>query len=52
MAKTEATIPLGIPDVRVLKSEAGERGEIIITIESTTGKPLKSFRRPKKFQAK
>jgi transposase len=35
MAKTEVTIPLGIPDVRVLKSEAGERGEIIITIEST-----------------
>ena len=34
MAKTEVTIPLGIPDVRVLKSEAGERGEIIITIES------------------
>ena len=35
MAKTEVTIPLGIPDVRVLKTEAGERGEIIITIEST-----------------
>jgi len=35
MAKTEVTIPLGIPDVRVLQSEAGERGEIIITIEST-----------------
>ena len=35
MAKTEVTIPLGIPEVRVLKSEAGERGEIIITIEST-----------------
>jgi transposase len=34
MAKTEVTIPLGIPDVRVLKSETGERGEIIITIES------------------
>ena len=35
MAKTQVTIPLGIPDVRVLKTEAGERGEIIITIEST-----------------
>ena len=35
MAKTEVTIQLGIPEVRVLKSEAGERGEIIITIEST-----------------
>jgi transposase len=35
MAKTEVTIPLGIPEVRVLKTEAGERGEIIITIEST-----------------
>ena len=36
MAKTEVTIPLGhFTDVRVLKSEAGERGEIIITIESS-----------------
>jgi len=35
MAKTEVTIPLGIPDIRVLKTETGERGEIIITIEST-----------------
>jgi transposase len=35
MAKTEVTIPLGIPEVRVLKTDAGERGEIIITIEST-----------------
>jgi transposase len=34
MAKTEVTIPLGIPEVRVLKTETGERGEIIITIES------------------
>lgn len=40
MAKTEVTIPLGIPDVRVLKSEAGERGELIITIESTKGGTL------------
>jgi transposase len=35
MAKTQVTIPLGIPDVRVLQTSAGERGEIIITIEST-----------------
>jgi transposase len=35
MTKTEITIPLGIPNVRVLKSEVGERGEIVITIEST-----------------
>ena len=35
MAKTEVTIPLGIPDIRVLKTETGDRGEIIITIEST-----------------
>lgn len=35
MAKTEVTIPLGIADVRVLKTEAGEHGELIITIEST-----------------
>ena len=35
MAKTEVTIPLGIPNIRVLKTEIGERGEIIITIEST-----------------
>lgn len=42
MAKTEVTIPLGIPDVRVLKTESGERGEIIITIESTkTGMPCR-----------
>ena len=35
MAKTDVTIPLGIPDVRVLKSEINKRGEVIITIEST-----------------
>lgn len=35
MAKTEVTIPLGIPAIRVLKTETGDRGEIIITIEST-----------------
>lgn len=35
MAKAQITIPLGIPDVRVLQTSLGERGEIIITIEST-----------------
>jgi len=35
MAKAQITIPLGIPDVRVLQTSLSERGEIIITIEST-----------------
>jgi transposase len=35
MTKAEITIPLGIPDVRVLQTTVSERGEIIITIEST-----------------
>jgi transposase len=35
MAKAQITIPLGIPDVRVLQTFLGERGEIIISIEST-----------------
>jgi len=35
MAKAQITIPLDIPDVRVLQTTMGERGEIIITIEST-----------------
>jgi transposase len=35
MAKAQITIPLDIPDVRVLHTSMGERGEIIITIEST-----------------
>ena len=34
MTKAEITIPLGIPDVRILQTSTGERGEIIITIES------------------
>lgn len=34
MAKTDVTIPLGIPGVRVLKTELNKRGEVIITIES------------------
>lgn len=35
MAKSDVTIPLGIPNVRVLNTEINERGEVIITIEST-----------------
>jgi transposase len=35
MTKAQVTIPLGISDVRVLQTELGERGEIIITLEST-----------------
>lgn len=35
MAKAEITIPLGISDVRVLQTTLNERGEIIISIEST-----------------
>ncbi len=35
MGKPQITIPLDIPDVRVLQTSMGERGEIIITIEST-----------------
>lgn len=34
MAKAQVTIPLGIPEVRVLQTSTGEVGEIIITIES------------------
>lgn len=40
MTKAQVTIPLGIPDVRVLQTEAGEHGELIITIESTRGGTL------------
>jgi len=35
MAKTQIKIPLDIPDVRVLQTSVSERGEIIITVEST-----------------
>ena len=35
MAKAQITIPLDIPDVRVLHTSLNERGEIIITLEST-----------------
>ena len=35
MANAQVTIPLGIPDVRVLQTWMNDHGEIIITIEST-----------------
>jgi transposase len=35
MPKAQITVPLDIPDVQVLQTSIGERGEIIITIEST-----------------
>jgi len=35
MAKAQITIPLDIPEVRILQTPMGEHGEIIITIEST-----------------
>ena len=35
MANAQVTIPLEIPEVRVLKSEINTAGELIITIEST-----------------
>jgi transposase len=35
MAKAQVTVPLDIPDVRVLKTEINVRGELIITVEST-----------------
>jgi len=35
MAQSQVNVPLNIPDVQVLKSEINQRGELIITIEST-----------------
>ena len=35
MAKAQVTIPLEIPEVRVLKSEMNKAGELTITVEST-----------------
>jgi transposase len=35
MSKAQVTIPLDIPDVKVLQTEINKRGEIIITVEST-----------------
>jgi transposase len=35
MSKAQVTIPLAIPDVRVLKAEINERGDLLISVEST-----------------
>jgi transposase len=36
-AKAQITVPLDIPDIRVLKTEINENGDLIITVESTKG---------------
>jgi transposase len=43
MSQAQVTVPLGIPDVRVLKTEINPQGELIITVEST--KPGATCRR-------
>ena len=35
MSSDNVTVPLGIPDVRVLKTEINGRGELIVAVEST-----------------
>jgi transposase len=35
MSQAQVTIPLGIPEVRVLRTEINARGELVITFEST-----------------
>ena len=35
MAKAQVTVPLEIPEVRVLESEINKAGELIITVENT-----------------
>jgi len=35
MSKAQVTIPLDIPDVRVLKTEFNQSGDLVITVEST-----------------
>jgi len=37
MSRAQVTVPLDIPDVRVIRTEMNQRGELIITIESTKG---------------
>ena len=44
MSRTQVTVPLDIPDVRVIRTEMNKRGELIITIESTKGGDRKSTR--------
>ncbi len=34
MSKAQVTIPLDIPDVRILKTELNKRGDLVITVES------------------
>lgn len=36
-ANAQITVPLDIPDIRVLKTEINEQGHLVITIESTKG---------------
>ena len=35
MSKGQVTIPLDLPDVRILKTELNKRGDLVITVEST-----------------
>jgi transposase len=35
MSRREVTIPLDIPDIKILKTEFSSKGELVITIEST-----------------
>ena len=37
MSKRDVIVPLDIPDVRVLRTELGEKNELIIVVESTKG---------------
>jgi transposase len=37
MSRAQVTVPLDIPDVRVIRTEMNKQGELIITIESTKG---------------
>jgi transposase len=37
MSRAQVTVPLDIPDVRVIRTEMNKQGELIITIESTQG---------------
>ncbi len=51
MSKAQVIIPLEIPDVRVLKTEINQRGDLVITVESTRtetrcrkcGQPISKF---------
>jgi transposase len=37
MSRAQVTVPLDVPDVRVIRTEMNKQGELIITIESTKG---------------